>query len=156
MAVCDLKMNFFGFFRWDQSRNSNVNFSGSARTPQRDFTQTLPSPRSQQRSAFNRGSSLPPQLQAQQQQLPGKESNKTIHVQKIKNKFTYPTKVAPPRSRRGSRRGSMLSLVDSSLSLDVEELTDKLRTMSTSTSKSTHPVNVEKNPPSRPPRRKDR
>jgi hypothetical protein len=63
----------------------------------------------------------------------------------------------PPRSRRGSQRGSMTSLNGSVQSIDVAHLSNKLKQLSGSTMslKETHPVHDGPNLPYRPPRRKD-
>ena len=87
---------------------------------------------------FYRGNSLPPQAKA-----------------------ALTTPVAPPRSRRGSRRGSMISLSASIQSLDLTGLVDRIKSMTVSTLSLMikHPVHqsvVAADPPSRPPRRKDR
>ena len=66
----------------------------------------------------------------------------------------------PPRSRRGSRRGSLLSLNQIGQGFDPEHLSDKLKKMnfggSTASLKDMHPTHKDpKTMPSRPPRRKD-
>ena len=86
---------------------------------------------------LNRGNSLPPQINPDQW-----------------------TPKAPPRSRRGSRRGSMSSLsgVANLQPIDPGNLNEKLKKLSDSTtslSKDTHPVHVGPNAPKRPSRRKD-
>ena len=64
----------------------------------------------------------------------------------------------PPRSRRGSRRGSLLSLDQIGQPVDPEQLGDKLKAMGSSTMslKEFHPVHTDpKTDPKRPPRRRD-
>ena len=102
--------------------------SRASQPPSNDFpssSQTLP-------RNFFRGNSLPPQLKSEPM-----------------------TPVPPPRSRRPSRCGSTTSLANSTQSLDVTGLADRLKSMKLPL-KDHHPVHRSVDPPNRPPRKRDR